>query len=131
MLNKNIFCKAEKSFNFQPNVDCFVSRLYAQCPLYIAYRPDPYTYIVNAFKVNWSLFKGYIFPPFSLMGKVLEKILTDKAEAIVVAPYWPTQPWFTTLTEMITGEPLVIEPNINNSSSFQINQQNAIHYGGA
>jgi len=58
--------------------------------------------MVNAFTVNYIFTVSYIFPPFSLMGKVLEKILTDKAEVIVVAPYWPTQPWFTTLIKMMT-----------------------------
>jgi len=38
--------------------------------------------MVNAFTVNWGQFKGYIFPPFSLMGKLLEKILTDSGSIL-------------------------------------------------
>ena len=35
----------------------------------------------------------YAFPPFSVLGQVLTKIIEDQASGILVMPLWPTQPW--------------------------------------
>ena len=33
----------------------------------------------------------YIFPPFSLISRILAKVRRDKTVAILIAPVWPTQ----------------------------------------
>jgi hypothetical protein len=43
----------------------------------------------------------YMFPPFSLLGSCIKKIRLEEANAVVVVPLWPTQPWFTRLMEML------------------------------
>jgi len=44
--------------------------------------------------LDWSLIKGYAFPPFSLIAPVLKKVSQDKADVVLLAPVWQAQPWW-------------------------------------
>ena len=52
MVNPEIFQKAIKHLKFKPDLDCFASRLNAQLPKHISYKPDPYVYLIDAFLVH-------------------------------------------------------------------------------
>lgn len=92
-----------------PSIDLFASRLNHQVQPYCAWQPDPGALAIDAFTLNWSSFNMvYAFPPFSIVGKVLQKITFDQARAIVVLPEWPTQPWFSRLHQMLRQTPLRI-----------------------
>ena len=41
------------------------------------------------------------------------KIKNDKAEGIVVAPYWPSQPWYPLCSEMLLRSPIYFSPDNN------------------
>ena len=104
MLNKSIFNNVCKKLGFYPNIDCFANRLNHQVSSYISYRPDPTAKFVDSFSINWSLFKfPYLFPPFSLIGNVLQKVKTDRIVA-------PTQIWYPTLLSMMVSEPIKMMP---------------------
>lgn len=93
-LVESVFVKAVKLWGF-PDVDLFASRINNKVPKYCSWEPDPMSFWVNAFNLNWNQFNlCYIFPPFSLISAVMKKITEDKAEAILVVPNWPTQMWF-------------------------------------
>ena len=114
MLNPEIFQNAMKHLQFKPDLDCFASRLNTQLPKYISYKPDPYAYLIDAFSVHWGFYKCYLFPPFSLIGRTLQKICMDQAEVILVVPKWPTQPWYNTFQGMLSQEPYVVTPHKEN-----------------
>lgn len=85
-----------------PDIDLFASRLNTQLPKYISWKPDPFAAAVDAFSITWHAKDlMYIFPPFVLIGKILQKILQDESEAILIAPYWSTQAWFPQLTRCL------------------------------
>ena len=49
----------------------------------------------------------YIFPPFSLIPRILSKIKSDTVEkAIIIVPFWPTQSWFSLLISVIISLPV-------------------------
>ena len=114
MLNPQLFKEACDFLKFSPSLDCFATRHNTQLPKYVSYKPDPFATHVDAFTVNWNYYNCYIFPPFSLLGQILQKIITDKAEVLLVAPFWPTQPWFNILQNLLVGETFVIRPHANN-----------------
>ena len=97
----------------KPDIDLFASRINHQLSNYISWRPDPGAKAVDAFSVNWSLTYNYCFPPFSIILKVLQKIQQDKAQAIVVVPYWTTQNWFQVLLGMLVDHPLIMTASLN------------------
>ena len=84
-------------------VDLFASRLNSKLDKYISLRPDPNALAVDAFSYNWTDKLFYMYPPFSLMAKVLQKMVLDSTEAVVVAPIWPTQAWWASLLHMVSG----------------------------
>ena len=53
----------------------------------------------DAFTLCWNM-NAHLFPPFSLIGRVLRKIKEDRTSGILVVPYWSTQPWFASLTTL-------------------------------
>ena len=44
---------------------------------------------------------SYIFPPFSIVGRVLAKLAQDWAAALVIGPCWQTQPWFPQFVRLV------------------------------
>ena len=62
-----------------PDVDMFASRLNHKIDKYIAWKPDQWAIAIDAFAIDWSEYKLiYCFPPFSLKGKVLQKIQSSQ-----------------------------------------------------
>ena len=96
----------------KPDTDLFASRINHQLSNYISWRPDPGAKAVDTFSINCSLAYNYYFPPFSIILKVLQKI-QDKAQAIVVVPYWITQNWFPVLWGMLVDHPLIMTASLN------------------
>ena len=90
-----------------PEVDLFASRLNHQVPKYLAWKPDPKAMAIDAFTENWSKWDFYAFPPFNLIGKVLQKVEADNGKGIIIVPFWPTQHWFAKFTQMCIFPPLV------------------------
>ena len=105
-LNMDIFEQITDIFG-KPTLDLFASRLNHKCERYVAWQPDPFAEAVDAFTLNWGeAGLVYMFPPFCLMSRVLQKLELEQAEAIVVAPLWTTQPWWTKLIRLLTTCPL-------------------------
>ena len=69
--------------------------------------PDPRAWAVNAFSVDWSRELSYAFPPFSMLGKTLQKIERDNADMILIAPHWPTQNWYPKLLRLLADHPIL------------------------
>jgi hypothetical protein len=113
-LNEIIFeniCKAL----FHPDIDLFASRLNKQLDNYVSWFPDPMAITSDAFFISWTKFKPYIFPPFSLTGRILQKLVEDEVRnAILIVPKWSTQSWYPKLLERLTGNPirLPVVPNL-------------------
>ena len=86
-----------------PDIDLFASRTNHQLPHYVSWGPDPGAQHVDAFTLNWGDYNHvYIFPPFRLLNRVLQKVRADKARATIVAPPWKGQPWFVPLRRAST-----------------------------
>ena len=47
----------------------------------------------QSFQICWIHKKGYAFPPFSPICKVLHKVLIDQATLILITPAWEIQSW--------------------------------------
>ena len=113
MLNKHCFHNICDIFG-KPEIDLFASRLNKQLDCYVSWKPDPFAWTVDAFTFDWSKFFVYAFPPFTLIGRILQKIELDMVEqAIVIVPFWTTQPWLSKLGKMLINCPLLLPRRIN------------------
>ena len=91
-----------------PEIDLFATRVNRQLPTYFAWRPDPEAVAIDAFMQPWNRNLMYAFPPFRIIGRVLQKARREAASLILVAPIWPTQPWFPTVLTMLVAQPRVL-----------------------
>jgi hypothetical protein len=57
--------------------------------------------------LNWRGLAGYVFPPFALIFKCLEKIRREKAGVVFICPTWTSQPWFPVLLELVCDMPMM------------------------
>ena len=107
-ISKTLFRQITDSLG-KPDIDLFASYLNYRLKPYCAWQPDPGAMHIDCLSLGWSDFNLlYIFPPFSLIGRILQKISTDNATAIIIVPDWPTQPWFTRLRQLLVRTPLEI-----------------------
>ena len=111
-LNKEIF-KHICSVCGTPDIDLFASRLNTQLEKFCAWKPDPDASFIDAFSIDWSEYKCYMFPPFSLLGRCVKKVQYDKTTAILVAPLWPTQAWFSQTMQMLIDTPIMVQTRDN------------------
>ncbi|OOZ38563.1 hypothetical protein BOW52_08340 [Solemya elarraichensis gill symbiont] len=106
MLKQDIFLRLCRH-TFIPDVDLFASRLNKRLPRFVSWFPEPGAIAVNALALSWSKFLPYMFPPFNLIGKVINKIVSDKVDkALLVVPYWFTQSWFPVLLDNMCDFPV-------------------------
>ena len=77
-----------------PEVDLFPSRVSHQLPYYTSWKIDPFSQGRDAFQISWAHKFVYAFPPFALIGRVLQKVNQDQCLMLIITPAWPGQPWF-------------------------------------
>jgi len=78
----------------RPSIDLFATRLSTKCAKFVSLMPDPKSWMGrhNALSLDWANLPDgvpYAFPPFSLLHRVIYKILESRRRIILVAPDWP------------------------------------------
>lgn len=112
-LDQEVFLKLMR-LRGSHEVDLFASRLSTKLPRYYSWRPDPGAEAVNALTQNWTIIRGYAFPPFCLIGRCLTKIQTEGVPyVLLITPLWKSQPWFPILTSMVADIPVLLPMSQN------------------
>ena len=84
-----------------PEVDMFATRSNSHLHRFMSPVPEPRALAVDALSQDWQGRSMYMFPPFPLLNRVMQKLRsTQAAEVILVAPWWPSQPWFPHLLRL-------------------------------
>ena len=102
-LNEELFNSIHEKYP-ELTIDLFASRVNHKLRKYVARRPDPNAIAIDAFSITWTNVLFFIFPPFSLLPRILQKVEEDGSEAILIAPVWPTQSWWPSLLGLIVGQ---------------------------
>ena len=70
---------------------------------------EPRALAVDALSQDWQGRSMYMFSPFPLLNKVIQKLRpTQVAEVVLIAPWWPSQSWFPHLLRLCVEHPLVL-----------------------
>ena len=92
-----------------PEVDMFATLSNSHLPRFMSPVPEPRALAVDALSQDWQGRSMYMFPPFPLLSKAVQKLRsTQVAEVILVAPWWPSQPWFPHLLRLCVEHPLIL-----------------------
>jgi hypothetical protein len=111
-LQREIFLQLERRCG-PFTIDLFASRTNAQMQIYCSWKPDPHAVAVDALSISWRNHRPYMFPPFSLITRCLEKIDQEEVDAILIAPVWQSQVWFPRILESLMDDPILL-PEIHN-----------------
>lgn len=97
------------SFLTNCNTDLFASRLTAQLPQYVSWRPDPGAFHIDVLTLHWKSLMDYASPPpFNLIPVVLNKVIQDNADLVLVAPIWQARPWWPILLSLLVSNPVLL-----------------------
>ncbi len=96
---------------FSPRVDWFASDENHQLPRYYTWHAQNHSNAegVNAFMFDWGVTPGYIFPPFSLLPRIIRKIKDDKAKILLVHPRWPGALWYPSIKEITVMQESILQ----------------------
>ena len=94
----------------QPHVDMFATADNARLPTFVSPLPDPRAWQIDALSFTWTSLWIYLFPPFPLLPEVLRRISLTHCQAILIAPAWPSQPWFPLLLRLLVDLPRQLPP---------------------
>ena len=84
-----------------PVVDRFATVHNTHLPQFMALVPEPRALAIDALSQDWQGRSMYMFPPFLLLNKVIQKFRnTQMGEVILIVPWWPSQPWFPHLLRL-------------------------------
>lgn len=75
---------------------------------------------IDCLRHPWEFHLGYIFPPIPLIARFLARLRNSTSTVIAVLPFWPRRPWFTTILQLNTEEPLPLplSPNLLSQGRF-------------
>ena len=110
-LETNVFTAITQELGM-PDVDAFASHLNNQVKVYYSYTPDPHCTHVDAFVIDWLpelLF--YSFPPFSCVGRTIDKLSRDGMTSLLIFPMWTSQHSFLRLLDLLVS-PIYIIPGL-------------------
>lgn len=94
-------------------IDLFASSSNKKCQKFVSWKKDPDSFKVDAFTLSWENLQFYAFPPFALIPKIINKIISDNALGILVVPMWQGQTWYPLFEQLLVEEPLILKPNKN------------------
>ena len=88
-------------------IDRMASRANRRCEAFCSVSDvDPDSEARSAFLVDWNVQRSgqtpvnYCFPPFALIGRVIQHVREGKARATIIVPDWPSQAWWPELMEL-------------------------------
>lgn len=92
----------------QPHVDMFATHENTKLPTYVSPLPDNQAWKIDALSFLWEGLWMYLFPPIPLLLEVLHRIAQCQCEAVLVAPAWPAQTWFSLLLQLSVDHPRLL-----------------------
>lgn len=109
-LNPKAFALVERRFG-KMDLDLFASSQNALAPRFVSLKADPDAYYVDAFSRPLPKdLKVFANPPFILIPRLLAKVRGERALLFLLAPVWPSQPWWPLLTRMMIPPPPLLLP---------------------
>jgi hypothetical protein len=104
----SVVAALEQRWRVRHTLDAFASAWNAQTPRYWSAMADPAAVETDALLQPWGASGEalWVCPPFALVPRVLDKVLTEQATVSLVVPAWTNRPWWALLVRMAVTPPL-------------------------
>ncbi len=102
----------------EAEVYLFASQESSQCPLRFSLS-SPAPLGIDAFALPWPDVRLYVFTPVKLIPAVLCRVKESGVRLLLVAPFWPSQTWFSELIPLLYRPPWEILISRTCSLSFR------------
>ena len=105
----------------QPVLDLFATRDNYRIQAFVSPHPDQMAVATDAFSVRWDGLHLYAFPPYGLIQRVLNKLLTARDTSLVlITPFAPRKPWWPDLLSLAAEPPrrLPLRPDLLRQPHF-------------
>ena len=97
-LDNNVFQMLCRRWG-QLSIDVFASYKNKKCKRYASRAGRGPGSLGDAFMIPWQDHLLYLFPPIPLIQRSLIKLRQQTSTAVIIAPFWPRQRWFSTMKE--------------------------------
>jgi hypothetical protein len=105
-----------RATKFRPEIELFASEADHLLQRFVTQQPNGRAEWHDAFSRPWSNLPNlYANPPFRLLGRVLSKINADRPNIMLIAPQWPSRPWWPLL---LTADVIYSLPKHQDMFSF-------------
>jgi len=98
-------------------VDRFATSINHQLPRYNSRFYDPQAEATDAMTQDWSHNNNYINPPWRMLPQIIQKIRQENCTATLIAPLWPSAPWFPILLRLSSDYFYIHNNNIITAST--------------
>ena len=104
------------------SVYLFATRYNNKLPWFVSPDPDQKAWAIDALSVFWEGLDLYVFPQVVLLGKDVYKLLDhDCQRLLLIAPGWPSMPWFWNLVMLSTRIPIrLLGQDVSSDSAIQL-----------
>ncbi|KAA6370693.1 MAG: hypothetical protein EZS28_033779, partial [Streblomastix strix] len=96
-LKEKIFRQICLQMNLNPTIDLFSHHFNNLLPRFMSTIRGHGETAIDALNKTWKKELPWIHPPILLLPAVLKKIREEQFEAMIIAPLWPGQIWYTEL----------------------------------
>lgn len=110
----DVLAYVEKKFGFKHTVDRFATAATTLLPRFNSPFPDPEhrSEAVDGLSTDWHCEHNWWHPPVHLLNSVATRLQREPAvHGTVVAPYWPTEAWFSALRGVAASAVVVPQGN--------------------
>jgi ribonuclease HI len=89
-----------REWRVYPTIDLFATAVNHKLPRYVSPVKDPDAVWTDAFSRPWHPELPFIHPAPRLLDLCLKRLREERITAVLLAPMWPSQPWWDSLKRM-------------------------------
>jgi hypothetical protein len=97
-----------------PEVDLFATAVNRQVPVFCSWLFQEESLHSDSMTLSCRNLQAYAFPPIALINRTILKAREECKSLILIAPNWPTRPWFPLLLQSLIDDPvqLPLKPDL-------------------
>ena len=126
-LRPDLFKKADRRWG-PHSIDLFANRLNRQTRRYVSWRPDPHSTASDGLRFPLTGENAWCFPSEALIQRLLAKLIREQATVTLVAPLWPSKPWWPELQALRIDRPIILPPGSQSLKTVGLNKYSGFQH---